>query len=161
MHTSKRMHFIEEVRCSTRSAPSESACIRQNVCTSLRNRRLGDCHSALTLHTSKRMHFIEDAAEFHGALYRAWACIRQNVCTSLRSSADRQGRRGPFQACIRQNVCTSLRSAYGAPTDGRTSTCIRQNVCTSLRIRPACRIRQRPLHLHTSKRMHFIEECSS
>ena len=137
MHTSKRMHFIED------------------------DDKLHLSADYYPLHTSKRMHFIEDAAEFHGALYRAWACIRQNVCTSLRSSADRQGRRGPFQACIRQNVCTSLRSAYGAPTDGRTSTCIRQNVCTSLRIRPACRIRQRPLHLHTSKRMHFIEECSS
>ena len=61
LHTSKRMHFIEE----TTTAPPHrgtAACIRQNVCTSLRI--LTDCRSrtAYTLHTSKRMHFIEDSS---------------------------------------------------------------------------------------------------
>ena len=87
------------------------------------------------LHTSKRMHFIEELQRNRPHVWDR-SCIRQNVCTSLR---------------IDELVAHGLEKV----------TCIRQNVCTSLRIRPACRIRQRPLHLHTSKRMHFIEECSS
>ena len=132
LHTSKRMHFIEEMR-GLIDATHVRACIRQNVCTSLRIVGSGMCVPSRfacirqNVCTSLRMSSARHVVVCQGA------CIRQNVCTSLRSSADRQGRRGPFQACIRQNVCTSLRSAYGAPTDGRTSTCIRQNVCTSLR----------------------------
>ena len=36
LHTSKRMHFIED-RGRGVDVPPPAACIRQNVCTSLRN----------------------------------------------------------------------------------------------------------------------------
>ena len=36
LHTSKRMHFIEDTANTLRKFVVESACIRQNVCTSLR-----------------------------------------------------------------------------------------------------------------------------
>ena len=60
LHTSKRMHFIED-ETGIWLVSGLDACIRQNVCTSLRIgpglRPLGYCP---LLHTSKRMHFIED-----------------------------------------------------------------------------------------------------
>ena len=135
LHTSKRMHFIEE-------------------------RLVGSCcELTSSLHTSKRMHFIEDSSAVCRSIFKG-TCIRQNVCTSLRIRT-RVRYRYRCRSCIRQNVCTSLRRRKPARLTRTCYPCIRQNVCTSLRIRPACRIRQRPLHLHTSKRMHFIEECSS
>ena len=64
LHTSKRMHFIEE-RAARTSGPPSPTCIRQNVCTSLRIEQVGaELVSVVSLHTSKRMHFIED----YGAL---------------------------------------------------------------------------------------------
>ena len=102
------------------------------------------------------MHFIEDVDDSGHGRIDLHACIRQNVCTSLRTNPHPHGRRR-HQACIRQNVCTSLRRycAYGFACV--TSACIRQNVCTSLRSRGMgpCGHRGR---LHTSKRMHFIED---
>ena len=60
LHTSKRMHFIEEPEMHA-GKHSTGSCIRQNVCTSLRNHIVSvSPNSSLT-------------------------CIRQNVCTSLRS----------------------------------------------------------------------------
>ena len=131
LHTSKRMHFIEDVLAlylsgqvnpcirqnvctSLRSEDQgdgtriEGTCIRQNVCTSLRSRGMGPCGHRGRLHTSKRMHFIED------------------------SRANR--RLAAMPPCIRQNVCTSLRKASWPPDRAKTAACIRQNVCTSLRI---------------------------
>ena len=59
LHTSKRMHFIEEPEMHA-GKHSTGSCIRQNVCTSLRNHIVSvSPNSSLT-------------------------CIRQNVCTSLR-----------------------------------------------------------------------------
>ena len=151
------MHFIEEWSARNGSWP-RCACIRQNVCTSLRTARFATrsqklltcirqnvCTSLRTvektvvqggvrLHTSKRMHFIEEQ----------------------RGHTHRTGRR----PCIRQNVCTSLRIRHGRGQHVESNPCIRQNVCTSLR-RPA-QARPHPPdehRLHTSKRMHFIEEA--
>ena len=135
LHTSKRMHFIEESR-STPNAGPPRPCIRQNVCTSLRKGERPD-------------------------LDISWRpCIRQNVCTSLRTHAWCGGAptRSTLHTSKRMHFIEELQLVLPVLA---VSSCIRQNVCTSLRIRPACRIRQRPLHLHTSKRMHFIEECSS
>ena len=111
LHTSKRMHFIEEFRALPHSS-AKSTCIRQNVCTSLR--RSPDRMVAIglrCLHTSKRMHFIEECCRIHVS-FSCGSCIRQNVCTSLRS----------YRNCQGDTWAT---------------------------------------HLHTSKRMHFIEETSS
>ena len=86
LHTSKRMHFIEEFRALPHSS-AKSTCIRQNVCTSLR--RSPDRMVAIglrCLHTSKRMHFIEELMIFWFAPSRPPTCIRQNVCTSLRNA---------------------------------------------------------------------------
>ena len=131
LHTSKRMHFIEEWSARNGSWP-RCACIRQNVCTSLRTARFATrsqklltcirqnvCTSLRTvektvvqggvrLHTSKRMHFIE---EQRGHTHRTGRrpCIRQNVCTSLRSH-DMPRILQARKPCIRQNVCTSLRT---------------------------------------------------
>ena len=63
LHTSKRMHFIEE----TRKCP-QPAC-------------------KVILHTSKRMHFIEETSTC-GSMSAAGTCIRQNVCTSLRKDSE-------------------------------------------------------------------------
>ena len=60
LHTSKRMHFIEE----------------KNI--------TDECFDVSLLHTSKRMHFIEDVGELRTSRKIAGTCIRQNVCTSLR-----------------------------------------------------------------------------
>ena len=60
LHTSKRMHFIEEVwRCLVPAV--QYPCIRQNVCTSLRTDTVAGCDQSQRLHTSKRMHFIEES----------------------------------------------------------------------------------------------------
>ncbi len=62
LHTSKRMHFIEEPEMHA-GKHSTGSCIRQNVCTSLRSYR--NCQGdtwATHLHTSKRMHFIEETS---------------------------------------------------------------------------------------------------
>ena len=60
LHTSKRMHFIEEWNIA-QSLQAHKPCIRQNVCTSLRRAQIMDDNDKqMTLHTSKRMHFIED-----------------------------------------------------------------------------------------------------
>ena len=127
------------------------------------------------------MHFIEEWSARNGSWPRC-ACIRQNVCTSLRT-ARFATRSQKLLTCIRQNVCTSLRTVEKTVVQGgvrlhtskrmhfieeqrghthRTGRrpCIRQNVCTSLR-RPA-QARPHPPdehRLHTSKRMHFIEEA--
>ena len=132
LHTSKRMHFIEE-RAARTSGPPSPTCIRQNVCTSLRtssDRSTGPGEDSL--HTSKRMHFIEDSGRPRGPPNHP-SCIRQNVCTSLRSSS-------------------SFRHVTGSVT------CIRQNVCTSLRIEQVGAELVSVVSLHTSKRMHFIED---
>ena len=113
---------------------NRSTCIRQNVCTSLRKATSAENNAyPSSLHTSKRMHFIEDRQQ--RALLRGFygPCIRQNVCTSLRRRASAHDCR-PARPCIRQNVCTSLRTQY-LDSDIR-----------------------RAGYLHTSKRMHFIEE---
>ena len=59
LHTSKRMHFIEDFGTIHVSA------------------------SKPVLHTSKRMHFIEESMEYN-VVSEDTTCIRQNVCTSLR-----------------------------------------------------------------------------
>ncbi len=59
LHTSKRMHFIEDTP-SVDVYVSVGACIRQNVCTSLRIEVQSGRERVAPLHTSKRMHFIED-----------------------------------------------------------------------------------------------------
>ena len=62
LHTSKRMHFIEETSVITAGVATRT-CIRQNVCTSLRIARLAVHYRPIVgLHTSKRMHFIEDSS---------------------------------------------------------------------------------------------------
>ena len=129
------MHFIEEASRRRPSCTCPRPCIRQNVCTSLRIRSdwVAVAESA-DLHTSKRMHFIEDS---------------NMVTETIR-----------HETCIRQNVCTSLRIRHGRGQHVESNPCIRQNVCTSLR-RPA-QARPHPPdehRLHTSKRMHFIEEA--
>ncbi len=85
----------------------------------------------MPLHTSKRMHFIEED--------------------------DTENDDKPDTTCIRQNVCTSLRKGHVVRFDVGQQACIRQNVCTSLR----SLVHGRPFRhrvLHTSKRMHFIED---
>ena len=84
------------------------------------------------LHTSKRMHFIEENATIPRLI--------------------------PRPACIRQNVCTSLRKHWAPTRVFWLRTCIRQNVCTSLRKATSAENNAYPSSLHTSKRMHFIEE---
>ena len=66
LHTSKRMHFIEDPWPAT-FVTLLGTCIRQNVCTSLRSE-------------------MERAGESPFD-----ACIRQNVCTSLRNGANALG----------------------------------------------------------------------
>ena len=156
LHTSKRMHFIEE-RAARTSGPPSPTCIRQNVCTSLRtssDRSTGPGEDSL--HTSKRMHFIEDSGRPRGPPNHP-SCIRQNVCTSLRRSPDRMvaiGLRclhtskrmhfiedppfGPSRLAAvflhtskRMHFIEELMIFWFAPS--RPPTCIRQNVCTSLR----------------------------
>ena len=61
LHTSKRMHFIED-ETGIWLVSGLDACIRQNVCTSLRSLVHGRPFRHRVLHTSKRMHFIEDWA---------------------------------------------------------------------------------------------------
>ena len=132
LHTSKRMHFIEgrtARRCSCAARP----CIRQNVCTSLRD---------------------GPSVGEHG--FGGWSCIRQNVCTSLRDAL-RRGAGLQDRACIRQNVCTSLRGQGAAGEKRPPHPCIRQNVCTSLRGAASLYPYQTAPGLHTSKRIHFIE----
>ena len=60
LHTSKRMHFIEELMIFWFAPSRPPTCIRQNVCTSLRSTKSCPLLSGGILHTSKRMHFIED-----------------------------------------------------------------------------------------------------
>ena len=133
LHTSKRMHFIEDRQQRALLRGFYGPCIRQNVCTSLRTAchrhaglRRGTCirqnvctslrsvptvHAAVAvrrLHTSKRMHFIEECCRIHVS-FSCGSCIRQNVCTSLRKPVHRHPRKS-YRPCIRQNVCTSLRS---------------------------------------------------
>ena len=64
LHTSKRMHFIEDRQQRALLRGFYGPCIRQNVCTSLRS--VPTVHAAVAvrrLHTSKRMHFIEELPE--------------------------------------------------------------------------------------------------
>ena len=108
------------------------------------------------LHTSKRMHFIEEVDNASGSC-DVDTCIRQNVCTSLRTAGDRRPQRheGP---CIRQNVCTSLRTdrAIDEATWAQTlHTSKRMHFIEEPRGPPTCTT---SAHLHTSKRMHFIED---
>ena len=108
LHTSKRMHFIEEFRALPHSS-AKSTCIRQNVCTSLR--RSPDRMVAIglrCLHTSKRMHFIEDPPFGPSRL----------AAVFLHTSK-------------RMHFIEELMIFWFAPS--RPPTCIRQNVCTSLR----------------------------
>ena len=109
-----------------------------------------------SLHTSKRMHFIEDSNMVTETI-RHETCIRQNVCTSLRMPLP-VGPVSRWWPCIRQNVCTSLRTARFATRSQKLLTCIRQNVCTSLRNTSTAWISRVSWSLHTSKRMHFIED---
>ena len=84
LHTSKRMHFIEDATSVILGSVSIT-CIRQNVCTSLRTQYLdSDIRRAGYLHTSKRMHFIEETCRCIASRWTV-SCIRQNVCTSLRT----------------------------------------------------------------------------
>ena len=184
LHTSKRMHFIEENATIPRLIP-RPACIRQNVCTSLRKHwaptrvfwlrtciRQNVCTSLRkatsaennaypsSLHTSKRMHFIEDRQQ--RALLRGFygPCIRQNVCTSLRSVPT------VHAAVAVRRLHTSKRMHFieeccRIHVSFSCGSCIRQNVCTSLRSYRNCQGDTWATHLHTSKRMHFIEETSS
>ena len=86
LHTSKRMHFIEEP--STRTG---RATIR-TLHTSKRMHFIEELFAGRKkyykngLHTSKRMHFIEDGV-YATDIHKLNSCIRQNVCTSLRSRA--------------------------------------------------------------------------
>ena len=91
LHTSKRMHFIEDRQQRALLRGFYGPCIRQNVCTSLRS--VPTVHAAVAvrrLHTSKRMHFIEECCRIHVS-FSCGSCIRQNVCTSLRSYRNCQG----------------------------------------------------------------------
>ena len=108
LHTSKRMHFIEDETMPGVS-PKARACIRQNVCTSLR--------------------MVIEVCRVTGLI----SCIRQNVCTSLRSQPRPHAAHSDHRTCIRQNVCTSLRRRKPARLTRTCYPCIRQNVCTSLR----------------------------
>ena len=132
LHTSKRMHFIEEFRALPHSS-AKSTCIRQNVCTSLR--RSPDRMVAIglrCLHTSKRMHFIEDPPFGPSRL----------AAVFLHTSK-------------RMHFIEEFRAL---PHSSAKSTCIRQNVCTSLRRSPDRMVAIGLRCLHTSKRMHFIED---
>ena len=71
LHTSKRMHFIEGAKDIADMVDRVDACIRQNVCTSLRG------------------------IERRERVVAAGSCIRQNVCTSLRG-----GRHGVVPALL-------------------------------------------------------------
>ena len=107
LHTSKRMHFIEEFRALPHSS-AKSTCIRQNVCTSLR--RSPDRMVAIglrCLHTSKRMHFIEDPPFGPSRL----AAVFLHTSKRMHFIEDRRrwSRCPSARTCIRQNVCTSLR----------------------------------------------------
>ena len=132
LHTSKRMHFIEESHCFCFAKQLT------NLHTSKRMHFIEDktqenkTQEQSPLHTSKRMHFIEEGLQLVDLLLTG-PCIRQNVCTSLRSSS-------------------SFRHVTGSVT------CIRQNVCTSLRIEQVGAELVSVVSLHTSKRMHFIED---
>ena len=133
LHTSKRMHFIEDRQQRALLRGFYGPCIRQNVCTSLRS--VPTVHAAVAvrrLHTSKRMHFIEECCRIHVS-FSCGSCIRQNVCTSLRSYRNCQG------DTWATHLHTSKRMHFIEDTVTSTksqgmSACIRQNVCTSLRI---------------------------
>ena len=108
MHTSKRMHFIEDLPLILRETTST------DLHTSKRMHFIEDSPGVKPnarlnpLHTSKRMHFIEERSQSALCQVRH-SCIRQNVCTSLRSVSARADTGLPT-SCIRQNVCTSLRN---------------------------------------------------
>ena len=131
LHTSKRMHFIEDG--ISRVGGCRSPCLH----TSKRMHFIEDdlpygrAIESTCLHTSKRMHFIEERAKSRNCL-TACSCIRQNVCTSLRRRLHHPVA-PDHRTCIRQNVCTSLRTSLSKAISSSVKTCIRQNVCTSLR----------------------------
>ena len=156
LHTSKRMHFIEgrtARRCSCAARP----CIRQNVCTSLRDGPSVGEHG-FGGWSCIRQNVCTSLRDASGSVVNAVrrACIRQNVCTSLRDAL-RRGAGLQDRACIRQNVCTSLRGQGAAGEKRPPHPCIRQNVCTSLRGAASLYPYQTAPGLHTSKRIHFIE----
>ena|GEM_PF-7030913 len=133
-----------------------SACIRQNVCTSLRTDKHPLTLAQLSLHTSKRMHFIEEY-KLVRFIPACRACIRQNVCTSLRSLATARVR--PRQS----HLHTSKRMHFIEDWDIWPRTRTRRTLHTSKRMHfieeyLRARTHRHDRHLHTSKRMHFIEE---
>ena len=162
LHTSKRMHFIEEFRALPHSS-AKSTCIRQNVCTSLR--RSPDRMVAIglrCLHASKRMHFIEDPPFGPSRLAAVF------LHTSKRMHFIEDGcpcANTVFRAALHTSKRMHFIEELGKPTrSSPLDTCIRQNVCTSLRSTKSCPLLSGGI-LHTSKRMHFIEDrtywCSS
>ena len=116
LHTSKRMHFIED-----RSRPNGTwpyrPCIRQNVCTSLRSGGHVGLHArVLLLHTSKRMHFIEDPAPVSST--RGVPSLHTSKRMHFIEDVRRWWRGALSATCIRQNVCTSLRNVQSALITG-------------------------------------------
>ena len=156
LHTSKRMHFIEDTSRTSSRTPSGS-CIRQNVCTSLRDGPSVGEHG-FGGWSCIRQNVCTSLRDASGSVVNAVrrACIRQNVCTSLRDAL-RRGAGLQDRACIRQNVCTSLRDVHHHSEVRHLGACIRQNVCTSLRGAASLYPYQTAPGLHTSKRIHFIE----
>ena len=156
LHTSKRMHFIEEEYTTMRQQPTADlhTSKRMHFIEEL-GFWLQETHSG-HLHTSKRMHFIEDST---ASTATAPSC---SLHTSKRMHFIEERPTTPLPpggaACIRQNVCTSLRTADDRRPERVEAACIRQNVCTSLRTMGRYWCRKNPTCLHTSKRMHFIED---
>ena len=111
LHTSKRMHFIEEGSGS--SGPRRFGSLHTSKRMHFIEEGRAPLHAGTRkiLHTSKRMHFIEELIR-GGAVAKRKTCIRQNVCTSLRIDRIRP-ERSRAVTCIRQNVCTSLRKTEG------------------------------------------------
>ena len=156
MHTSKRMHFIEEN--GSRTIPPGG----QVLHTSKRMHFIEEKSiSAMglqvsRLHTSKRMHFIEEARV--PAAHRHTGILHTSKRMHFIEDGVSRRCRRCRRSCIRQNVCTSLRKVVWNEDNISRNSCIRQNVCTSLRTCKTCSSKGRTANLHTSKRMHFIED---
>ena len=109
-----------------------------------------------TLHTSKRMHFIEEYNISH-VVGLGNPCIRQNVCTSLRifdqPSAGRQNRILAYVKTYALHWGMFVVSLTISPSSLHTSK--RMHFIEESHC--FCFAKQLT-NLHTSKRMHFIED---
>ena len=131
LHTSKRMHFIEEAAATAAPARMMATCIRQNVCTSLRRPRRLVPDRQSHLHTSKRMHFIEDG------ISRVGGCRSPCLHTSKRMhfiEDDLPYGRAIESTCLHTSKRMHFIEERAKSRNCLTAcSCIRQNVCTSLR----------------------------